>query len=306
MIYLIMAGLWIWGSDWVALQWLGSPEAVTRAQTWKGLLFVGLTASLLVTLIRREERAQAHIQAELTQTRDQLTHIVDVSATMIYALTQQQGEWRVSYVSSNIERLTGHALTHWLEPEFWLQHVHPDDRERVREARPRLLLQGELRHQYRILHGEGQYRWVDDQLTLLRDPEGHPVEIIGSWRDITQEAQTQAALRERQIQLDTFATHAPASLAMFDRDMRYILASQRWIHDFHPEDTEVVGRLSAVLMPEQPPAWPDAHRRAFAGEVVRNDEDHFVQRDGTERWLRWEVRPCNTVAGTVDSIAVFC
>lgn len=104
LVYLVLASLWIWVSDWLALQLLGDPAAVTRAQSWKGELFVLFTATLLFVLIRREEKVQAAIQNELKRTRSQLEHFVDTSASIIYALVPEPGAvggWRVSYLTSS-------------------------------------------------------------------------------------------------------------------------------------------------------------------------------------------------------------
>ena len=36
---------------------------------------------------------------------------------------------RFTYVSRQAERLLGYPIEHWLsEPNFWFEHIHPDDR----------------------------------------------------------------------------------------------------------------------------------------------------------------------------------
>ncbi len=309
LIYFLLASAWIWGSDWLALQLLGEPAAVTQAQSWKGELFVLFTALLLFWLIGREERVQARIQDELKRTRSQLEHFIDTSASIIYALrpdaTQADG-WRVSYVSGNVLRLTGHPPADWLEQAgFWFEHVHPDDRLRVRQAQQQLQATGELRQRYRFRHREGGYRWIDDQLQLCRGADGQPLEIVGSWRDVTEQEQTQQALRDRQVKLDTCLAHAPAALAMFNREMCYLFASQRWIQDFELGAAgDLTGRCHYALFPQLPLHWKAAHQRAFAGETVCCDEELHRLSDGSERWLRWMVKPCESVAGRVESIII--
>ena len=83
LIYLVLASGWIWGSDWLALQLLGEPAAVTQAQSLKGELFVLFTVALLFWLIGREGRAQARLQDELKRTRSQLEHFIETSASII-------------------------------------------------------------------------------------------------------------------------------------------------------------------------------------------------------------------------------
>ena len=83
-----------------------------------------------------------------------------------------------------------------------------------------------------------------------------------------------AALRETQERLELFVEFAPASLAMFDNNMCYIVVSRRW-RDIFALDQDVVGRSHYELFPDVPARWRDAHRRGLSGEVVRCDEDRF-------------------------------
>ena len=49
----------------------------------------------------------------------------------------------------------------------------------------RLIPQGGGNLEYRFLHKEGHYRWFQDTFQVLRDEKGDPLEIVGSWADIT-------------------------------------------------------------------------------------------------------------------------
>jgi PAS domain-containing protein len=44
---------------------------------------------------------------------------------------------------------------------------------------------GYHKHEYRVRKGEGDYLWVLDELRLVCDSSGRPLEVIGSWLDIT-------------------------------------------------------------------------------------------------------------------------
>ena len=309
LIYFVLASLWVWGSDWLALQLLEDHALVVQVQSLKGELFVLCTAALLFWLVRREEGAQAAVRGELERTRNQLEHFVDTSASIIYALTPDLGAkagWRPVYVSANVWRLTGYRPADWLDRSgFWFEHLHPDDRSQVRQAWQQLQQLGTLSLRYRFQHRDGSYRWIDDQLQLYWGTDGQPFEIVGSWRDVTEQEQVQQALRDRQVKLDTFLAHAPAALAMFNRDMRYLLASQRWVQDFQLGAAgDLVGRSHDELLPELPPQWRQAYQRALAGETVQREEEPCRLPDGSERWLRWKVQPCESVDGRVESIVI--
>ena len=78
-------------------------------------------------------------------------------------------------------------------PDFWRARVHPDDIARV-EAEQALLFERD-RHtaEYRFRKKDGTYCWVSDEQHLIRDEDGEPFEIVGSWSDITDRKEAEAA-----------------------------------------------------------------------------------------------------------------
>lgn len=113
------------------------------------------------------------------------------------------------------------------------------------------------------------------------------------------------ALRESEERLQLFISHAPAALAMFDRDMRYLAVSHRWLEDYHLGDRDILGCGHYEVFPEIDEAWKAIHRRAMAGEVIAAEEDRFERADGTTQWLSWEVHPWYGRGGEVGGIVVF-
>ena len=112
-----------------------------------------------------------------------------------------------------------------------------------------------------------------------------------------------AALRQSEAQLRLFIDHAPLALAMFDRNLRYLAASRRWLADYGL-DADIVGRHHYDVFPDTPRRWRAAHRRALAGETVRADEDHFRRGDAVH-WVRWEALPWHTPTGHVGGFVLF-
>jgi len=113
------------------------------------------------------------------------------------------------------------------------------------------------------------------------------------------------ALQVSEERLKLFVEHAPAALAMFDRDMRYLFASTRWLEDYGLSDINLVDKSHYEVFPDIPAAWKRAHQRGMAGEVVRVDEDCLVRTDGSEQWLRWEVWPWRDARDAVGGIIIF-
>jgi PAS domain S-box-containing protein len=105
------------------------------------------------------------------------------------------------------------------------------------------------------------------------------------------------------LQLQLFIEHAPAAIAMFDREMRYLAASRRWLSD-HRLRGPVLGRSHYDVLPDIPERWKEVHRRALAGEVVSEEADRFERADGTLQWLDWEVRPWQNADSEVGGVVI--
>lgn len=92
---------------------------------------------------------------------------------------------------------------------------------------------------------------------------------------------------------------------MFDRDMRYLVASRRWLRDYGLLGRDLTGLSHYDVFPEIPERWRAVHRRALAGQVLQSDEDAFPRPDGRLQWLRWEVRPWRDADGQIAGIVIF-
>jgi PAS domain S-box-containing protein len=152
---------------------------------------------------------------------------------------------------------------------------------------------------------EGGRRWAVARGEPVRDAAGTVIELRGMLQDITAAKETERALRDGEERLRLFIQHAPAALAMFDRDMRYLAVSRRWMDDYHLGERDIIGQPHYDIFPEIGEPIKAVHRRALAGEVVRKDEDCFERLDGSRQWLRWETRPWYGRDGAVGGILVF-
>ncbi|MBW3637672.1 MAG: PAS domain-containing protein [Armatimonadetes bacterium] len=102
--------------------------------------------------------------------------------------------------------------------------------------------------------------------------------------------------------LRQFVEHAPAAIAMLDREMRYIAVSRRFSTDYGLAGRKLEGRHYYEVFPNIPQHWKDAHQRVLAGAVERCDSDEWLRPDGVVDLIQWEVRPWRDARGRIGGI----
>jgi len=222
-----------------------------------------------------------------------------------YVLDLRTMIWSSSDV---LDEILGIPPEHLRTVEGWLALIHPEDREMMAEHfSGAVQLHSCFDKEYRIVRTiDHAPRWVHGRGRFELDESGRPITMRGTIQDITARKLVEADLRQNEELLDLFVQHAPAALAMFDRDMRYIAASRRWIEDFGLKGRDIIGRSHYEVFPEIPARWVTAHRRALGGETLKTNEDRFERADGSVQWLRWEIRPWLTGTGAIGGIVIFC
>jgi PAS domain S-box-containing protein len=104
--------------------------------------------------------------------------------------------------------------------------------------------------------------------------------------------------------LRQFVEQAPAVMAMFDRNMRYLACSRRWLAYHGSDDQIVTGRCHYDVFPKISERWREIHRRGLAGETLRSEDDVFHRADGQAHLVRWEMRPWLESDQTIGGITI--
>jgi len=295
LIYFIFSLLWILLSDRLLEAISTSAETLSALQTIKGGLFVAVTSAGLYGLLRISYRQLAESE-ERHRMAQRLSGI---------------GLWEWNIATNKVYR-SDEMLAIWGDkPDefngiFNVEaRVHPDDRIRWRENVRACVENGkEYNIEFRVVRPDGEVRWIAALGNIEHGKNGKAHRMMGVALDITARKQAEIALRESEERLQIFIEHAPAALAMFDRQMRYLAVSRRWMNDYGLKDS-VIGQSHYAVFPEVPDDWKAVYQRGMAGEVVQVDQDRFERPDGTVQWLHWVVRPWHTDDGAIGGIVLF-
>jgi PAS domain S-box-containing protein len=222
--------------------------------------------------LERAEAERGRAEAALTEARQRLQFLVSATPAVIYGC-KPSGDYGATYVSENVAAQLGYDAREFVEDSgFWASRVHPEDLPRVLAGLSSLSDQGghTHTHEYRFRHKDGTYRWMHDELRVVRHPDGRPEEIVGFWIDITERKRAQLQLEENEHRLRVALTTANIAAFTQDRDFRYT-----WM--CRPQlgytTQEVVGKTDADLLPpECLPAIAAIKRRALeTGKLSRGE-----------------------------------
>ena len=129
---------------------------------------------------------------------------------MIYSF-KATGDFAPTFVSENIIDVFGYAPAEYLEDaSFWRDRVHPDDLARVEKVISTFFQNGVHSVEYRFRRKNGSYCWVNDDQHLIRGFDGKPVEIVGSWSDITARKAAEEEKAAAHARLSQLLTSSPA------------------------------------------------------------------------------------------------
>ncbi len=184
----------------------------------------------------------------------------------------------------------------------WRVRVHPDDLGAVEEAWMGVMSGSRTAVRFRTRCANGSWIWMEQSASPVVGPDGVVTQVVWSARDVTERIEAEQRVRDSENALLTLIEHVPIAMAMFDSEMRYIAASRRWLEEYNFEDQLILGQSHYELVPNTPQRWKDAHRRCLTCVVETSEEDRVENRDGTTRWLRWEVHPWLHADGGVGGL----
>jgi len=108
-----------------------------------------------------------------------------------------------------------------------------------------------------------------------------------------------ASIKPELLQL--LIEQTPNAIAMLDREMRYLLVSQRWSQDCGVDHQTILGRSHYEIFPTLPDSWKATHQECLDNATEACIEDQLQRGDRTV-WLRTKVQPWRDHTGKVGGL----
>jgi len=195
------------------------------------------------------------------------------------------------YISPQVEMLFGYTAQEWTwTTDFWLDHLHPDDREAALEADARADETHEsYAAEYRLRHADGTYRWIHDEAIYVPTDDGD-----GFWQgflfDITPRIEAEQRVLKAERVFRATVEHLPAVVyrepPVVTAGSLYISPQVETVFGYTPEQWRATTRFWHERL------HPDDAERVIAANAAANetkqefDEEYrFRHADGAYRWV---------------------
>jgi two-component system sensor histidine kinase UhpB len=198
--FLVFGTAWILFSDSLTLTITKHDlTAYNRAQNFKGVLFVLLSALLIWWVSRR---LYGNIEKANREQEDVLQRF------QVLGMATNEGIWDYNmttgecYTNRALQEMFGYTADELQDNyRWWTNNLHPTDRERVLNSIDTKMDTGGKvwQDEYRFRCKDGQYKMIFDRGFIMRNVKGIPYRLIGAMQDVTGQRTLQAELLQTQV-----------------------------------------------------------------------------------------------------------
>jgi PAS domain S-box-containing protein len=207
------------------------------------------------TLIIRDLSRRRKAEEALRESEERFRSVLENSRDIIIRFNEKAGCY--DYVSPSVETMTGYKADEFVGMDLntALTMVHPDDMPVMREARKHAEATGAAEAEYRQRTKQGDYIWISNRMSVVRDAGGRPLYRYSNLRDITANKKDEAARRESEERFFKAFRFSPAGMTIASNE-RWVDVNDSFLRMTEYTREEVVGHSSTELN-----MFPDrAHR----------------------------------------------
>jgi PAS domain S-box-containing protein len=178
--------------------------------------------------------ARKQISEALVASQDRLVRVLSSAPAVIYSF-KATGDYAPIIISENIKTLLGYEPSEYLEnADFWRDRVHRDDLAAVEAESVHLYKKGRHTVEYRFRKKDGSFCWVNDEQQLVRDKDGQPLEVIGSWSDVTARKHAEIDSQRSEQRLTDAIESISEGFSLYDAEDRLIVCNSAYGELLYP------------------------------------------------------------------------
>jgi PAS domain S-box-containing protein len=259
-----------------------------------------------IFILSIEISARKKLEIELEEDKRKLKTLLSNLPGVAYRCLNDD-QWTMEYLSEGCLNLTGYPQNELIGNSAisFNDLIFPDDAAYVRDSiQAAIQANKSYTLEYRLITKDGNLIWVWEQGRAVEKDSTGIYHLEGFITDISEQQQAKEELRQSETTSRLFIDHAPAALAMFDREMRYVLVSERWKKDYGLSEKSILGKKHYDIFPEITEEIKEVHRQALSGKTISKEEDRFVRADGSVQWLKWETLPWYNIQHEIGGIVI--
>ncbi|MCE7039473.1 PAS domain S-box protein [Dyadobacter sp. CY312] len=143
-------------------------------------------------------------------------------------------------------------------------------------------------------------------VTTIRDYNDKITGYLGVATDLSARKKAEKELFNERARLLAFVEHAPAAVAMLDKDIRYLAVSRKWLEEYKLDGQDIIAASHYEVFPNIGEDWKSIHQRCLNGEIITSNEQRWRPIGwSSDQYLKWEVRPWFQFDGSVGGIMMF-
>lgn len=235
------------------------------------------------------ERKQA--EAAMRASQQQYETLVQSIDGIVWEVDAEN--FQFVFVSNQAERILGYPVEKWLEPNFWADHLHPDDRDRaVRSCLDATSRKADHQMEYRMVAADGRVIWLRDIVTVT-ESDDHRLRLSGIMVDLTERKREEQALRAAEQKYRDIFENAVGGIFQASPEGHFIAANPALVKMFGFNSLEELIRERVDISRQ---IYEELDRREeFKGVpdddgVVRAIEHQVFRKDGSKIWITVNAR----------------
>ena len=241
-------------------------------------------------------RQQAQTALKESEERLKLATVASGMGMWFWDLVADTLEW-----TEQCKAIFGLPADAELSYEKFINILHPDDRDRAREANAQALAnQVEYRIEYRAIWSDGSVHWIVAKGRGFYNLNGEPVRMMGTVQDISDREASKQALMQREQELKLITEVIPQQIWTASANGEVDYFNQRWIeYTGIPLEETVNSDWSIILHPEESARFRSTWAESVSTGRKYNMEARLRGADGVYRWFLVKARPLRNQQGKI-------